>query len=225
MPKISKVTLSFHGKSQEFEMYYNREDGFYLKDFPKSWTDTVNATDTRNKSSYKTSGHATEATLLKDAKIIIERYLDITAVTKKIIIIIPAYGKRIQMQRTKLGHYSSPNSNVGNIKDGSESLDIDWAVGFEWKVCVMTSGAKRMSYEVILDAEYNEVEREVYPEELNAYNNSIVILDWTPERHEFFLDMERRMEKLAKGLNEFFGNEKKMLAIIDSGGTKLLGNG
>jgi hypothetical protein len=43
------------------------------------------------------------------------------------------------------------------------------------------------------------------------------ILDWTPEREEFFRTFGDAMSKLCRMVSKFFGDEKELLALIENG--------
>lgn len=224
MPKISKITLHAGDRNQEFELHYNISSGFYLKGFPQTWIDTVRSVDKEFQNI--SMSFPTEKDCLITCKQIMKRYYEITAITRRVILIKVGYGKAIRMGKTGIGSYSGSNPRVGSVGSthfhDCADIDLEWAVGFEWTVATLTHGTEEKYFELSLNDKYEEIERTKYANTLRKSDGFVI--DWTPERHEFFLSMERGMEKMAKAMATFFGNKNRMEQLIDTKGFKLLTN-
>lgn len=151
MPKVGKVWLQTGQRSKEFEIYYSRSDGFYLKDFPKDWESLVNSVDseTENFKRRYSQNHSTEKQLIDDATHIMRRYYEITATTKRVIFVNQGYGSAIRLEKTGFGSYYGINPRVGKV-DGF-NLDLDYAVGFSWFVAEVTEGTHSKYVQIELD--------------------------------------------------------------------------
>src|SRR5687767_3404845 len=113
MPKITKLELSAGAKKMSFDLYYSRSEGFYLKDFPKEWVNLVNSVDEKqdNDGNYKPFKYyyTTEGELVKDATNVFRRFFEITAETKRMIIVNHGYGSSIRLERQGLGSWQGVN--------------------------------------------------------------------------------------------------------------------
>lgn len=223
MPKVGKVEIKTGSRSREFEIYYSRKDGFSLKDFPEEWETVVNSTTEKGSKRFRAKDHATESELLTDATEIMTRYYEITALTKKIIIVEHDYGQLITSRRDGIGSYSgkhgAPQGNIGWGHVGHKGVQMDWGVGFNWKVAVLTSGTRNMYFEVVLNEDYTEKFRAKWATELRSGE---FVIDWTPERHDFFIGLEKAMLAMAEKMHNFFKDKNKMVHLIDTKQFKLL---
>lgn len=218
MPKVGKMQIQAGEHREEFELYYNRSQGFYLKGFNEQWSTTVQSADGMDKGMLK--AYQTEADLEREATRVMRRYYEITATTKRAILVRQGYGAAVRMRRKRIGHYVGHNPNVGAVNYHSHNIDLEWAVGFEWEVVILSKGVRTTYFRIVLDDAYEEIERETYGNDL--IKDSGILIDWTPARHEFFLNLERGMEKMAKAMAEFFHDSDRMTTLIDHKGYKLL---
>ena len=221
MPKVGKTTIQVGNKRETFDIYYSSSKGFYLKDFPQQMISTVDSTDRNSSSHY----YNTESELISAMENVMRRYYEITSSTKRVILVKVGYGIRNTMNRTGLGSYTGiagkPRS-IGNPRFGGEAVNFDWGVSFEWDVFVLVSSSVDKLFMVMLDDNYEETERSKYAREYRSESIDGYMIDWTPERHEFFKNMERAMQSLGDKMMDFFKKKDNMIELIDSRGFKLI---
>lgn len=218
MPKISNVEIQVGSRRHTYEMHYNRSNGFFLKGFNMNWAATVSAVDGSENSFH--NSYSTETDLMDSVKNTLRRYYEITSETKRVIVVRCGYGRGITMQRTEIGGWRGlpgmSNANVG-MGHHSSGVELDYGVSFEWAVCVLVSSTEDKYFEVILNDKYEEIERAT-----SQLRKTGHVMDWTPERHEFFKGMEQAMKAMASKMIAFFRDKEKMIHLIDTNQFKLL---
>jgi len=230
MPKIKIYRDSIAGVHEEFAIHYTEAMRFHLKTFPEQVLTVV------EKWLIDLRADTVQALEYKIRKIIEDYELRIKT-KKKIIYTNICIGSESflkycaeDVEKTR-GQGVSYRIKEGMRKFTSEhnSSDLDYGVTFEYAVGYVYETGTEKHFTVLrpgwaqgynarenLDADGNQ--------EYRTSDRSFFILDWTIERETYFADLAEKLDTIAKGFVDFFGNEKLMLGVMDNG-FKLLPTG
>lgn len=209
MPKVSHMTARILGEHVRFDIHYNKEKSFHLKDFNP---EILNLVGTNNR--YKEiNGFDTEAALVNNIHRIINAYNELASTLRKVIVFSLYASTEIYMVRTGPNSHSGYRPGIDNVRSMRDSCD--YAVGFDYAVLMETIGGDGKKYNVI-----HEDGTLGYSRNLQQHET---VIDWTPERQQAFEQLTDGMYQLMVKICAALGDEKKALAFIDSK-IKLLAN-
>jgi hypothetical protein len=201
MPKVSKIKFEIEGKSSEFDIHYNKEDKFFIKNFPL---------DIRNKvpsSGINESRFETERELIEFYTNLIKEYHKIISKTKKII-----------------AYYISAPKNFQNFTEVSKKIkemlgyagDDKNTFGFTvtYQICLQQTGNGNIFYDINEDGTVGKT--------VHVPTHMSIIVDYTPEREAFLKNMEQKMKDMFLRMIDLMMDEEKFISLVDSN-IKLLG--
>lgn len=203
MPKIKKVRFKIDGELAEYDMYYNSEKGFHLKDFPEK----VYRLGDTGWDAYKRYNFKTEAELSTGYDEIIDAYHKKSRIAEKVILI---YVDCTQPASQDYDEYrvkrkpGIPEWFGTNLSNEGMGFTIEW----ERKLLVKENETRLYNVNENWEpSSYSEREK-------NAYG---LIISWTQERENFLKDLDKQLGILIFKIAEFFQDDKKLLEFMDSG--------
>jgi hypothetical protein len=218
MPKIKTVFESFGGKSEEFLIWYDNKQKFFIRGgFPMHIMNVLG--DQIVTSQYDSPDDLTFA-ISQFAK---DYNLAITT-TRKVIIFSITMGDDTIDELELVG--TKYKGSVGNSNKG-HGFSIEFTFGMERKI-----GEKTVINELIHFDPYKtkrllkqETTSDDYDESHHTYNlrHDETVIEWTPEREKFFFNLKGSITELCKKIIEFMGkDDRQILKAIDSG-VKMIG--
>jgi len=138
-----------------------------------------------------------------------EAFLNTKAKMRKIIVyrILMNCGSDVRVGRSRFELLGYHDDGIG--------LQVVAGVYVEKKYNFTKAGHEK------LNTTYDQVKSSIpdfMSEEVHHWNcKKYKILDWTPEREEFFRTFGEAMSKLCQRVSDFLGDEKKLLELIANG--------
>lgn len=216
MPKIGKESFYIKGNFRTFEMWYNRENGFFFKHFPKEVftlsTDFVNF-----------FGASTEGILMDTTERAISQFHENSKTQKKVIFINLMLGSSYLMNQTGPTSYQGLKRGVSRefeskVRGASFERVPARGMSFEYKIywLIDKNGLK-----------FHEIgpNDEVYMENTSLNVSKAIYMDYTTEREQFMIGVMGTFDQLALKFIEFFSSEDLQLKIDNSPNNKLLSHG
>lgn len=202
MPKIGVKTEKIKEQYVELVIWYTRGLGFFYKNLP---SDFINVTEFRNE------GYESENALLASFRNALNAYHEQMKQTKKVIRYSLRGSAEMVMNKVGEGCYSGRKDGVSDKFSTTESGG--YVFGFDYTILMETSGTDKKRYYQL--KEDGSIGREM--RDRNDVNN----IDWTPEREQFFKDMEDNLQRLINGVSSFF-DRSDMVQLMDMRGFKAI---
>lgn len=213
MPKIGKESFYIKGMFRTFEMWYNRDKGFYFKDFP----DEVFKLSTDYESF---RGASTEGKLIESTHTAIHQFHENSKTQRKVIVVNLILGTDYLMNKTGHGQYQG-------LKNGISRDFMDKVQGASFER--MTSRGMSFEYRVywLIDKNglkfHNVGENDVVLSHVSSLTpEKCLYMDYTEERESFMIGVMSTFDQLALKFIEFFSSEDLQLKIDSSPNNKLL---
>lgn len=201
MPKVSSIRFEIQGKSIDFAIHYKKSEKFFIKDFPDEVL--VIAED------FKRQGKKfeTENELITYYSTLIVKFHEIISRTRKVI----AY------------HLSAPDAFKDLTGLTKEIIDKIGYVGRDKNTFGFT-----IEYDILFEQTdngksfFNVNEDNTIGSKANFATHLSTIIDYTPERELFFINLNKRMQDIFLKVITIMADAQQFTALIDSG-VKLLG--
>lgn len=209
MPRIGKDIYLICGEHIAVETYYSRKKGFYPKGLP---AEVATFCDRR------LSGFSNESALDDAIREALHKYHSFKKQARKVIAFHVILSTPLGMVKDGPGSYCGhkgwvpDNMKRGSLRGESGLTDVD-GYGFliSWQILFEEKAAKVNYYDVCEDGTKG------FKEHIGHRQ----VIDWTPEREASFKEIDNSLEEMVKKIAAVFGNEKKILGMLDSG-VKLL---
>lgn len=205
MPRVSKVDLKYDSKyGKTHDIWYTQKKKFEIRDLP---SELLKLTD------FHPSHYATEKSLVKDARKACIKYRELKTTERKVILYRCNASSHLTMNCVKHGrHYNGMLPGVSeNIKGFNHSSGIPLStIGITYKICkVVDDGADPEYYK--LDHETGEIHGSKFKP--NGYQE----IEYTEERHQFFINIVESMKKMVKEMSRFFdADPEKAIKLIEN---------
>lgn len=212
MPRVSKVDLKYDSKwGKTHDIWYTQKAKFEIRDLPSELLSLTELRPTR---------YATEEALIKDAKAACRKYRELKKTERKVILYKCLASSHLTMNCVKFGsHYQGRLPGVSKkIRGFNSGNGIPLAtVGISYMICkVIDDGA---------DPEYYKINPETG--EIKGYKfknpRSYQEMEYTEERHQFFIQVTESMKRMVKEMSKFFGAEPEKAIKLIENNKKLLG--
>lgn len=200
MPKIGTIKLHYEGESYRYhEIHYKQGCGFYIKGIP---------TEFQGITGFCPEYFATEKQLTDDVQAACRKYRELKTFAKRVIIYYCQASTELRMNKESHGSYKG---NLPGISDKISSCNYGTPLatfGVDFKVMqVVDDGVKKEYFEVNMD----NGTVSGHPFILERKWQS---MDFTPERHQFFLDTVEAMKKMVLAASKFFGADPEKAALF-----------
>lgn len=203
MPKIGKTMITVKGKIHPVEIHYNRERKFFYRGVP----DEVIAL-----TSFRNRDYASEKELTQSLRIALEQYHKKIKVQRKMILYTLFGSSALIRERIEQGMY-------GGQKEGVSS---------KFETLMYAQYLFGFNFDILLEVSEQRVEYYYMKEDGTAghrmsrpFNRQMCLIEWTPQREQFFRDMASQLQKLICSVSEFF-DKPDMLELIDNEIVRLL---
>ena len=206
MPKVGKIEIKFRKDEPccYFDLYYSHKEKFYIKGIPVDFVRLPELV---------SSGHSTEESLRTHLRECLQIYQEELNTERDVSLYKISASSFLRMNEVNENHF------VGDKEGVSKRIsDIGGGVpkccfGIEYNKCKeIDKGGKKyypykqsgaLGYEMRVEKSWN-------------------IIEWTPEREEFFKSMYSNMENFIAKLSLFFTNDDEdVIKRIDSSGGNL----
>lgn len=203
MTKIGKTMITVKGEIHPVEIHYNRERKFFYRGVP----DEVIAL-----SSFRNRDYASEKELTQALSIALEQYHEKIKVQRKMILYTLFGSSALIRERIEQGMY-------GGQKEGVSS---------KFETLMYAQYLFGFNFDILLEVSEQRVEYYYMKEDGTAgrrmsrpFNSQMCLIEWTPQREQFFRDMASQLQKLICSVSEFF-DKPNMLELIDNEIVRLL---
>lgn len=206
MAKVSNFTTRIDGKIDKWDVHYNKTNSFHIKGFPQ----TVLSFSDNNY--LITSGHSTEASLIRSVNDAIEIYHKATKQSRKVITYTLQATSAVVMNRVRQGSHSGYKKWVpGNLGSDFRAGGHGFAIDYEILLEVKLNGTKY--YHIHEDT--GEITSETH------VDKEQIVIDWTEQREQSLIALTVAIENMVKKAASILCDEKKAINLLDSG-VKLL---
>lgn len=208
MAKIGKTHTTVNNQFTVLEVHYNQSRGFFHKGLPHEVYELTELGKTK---------HLSEKDLGIALYCALEEYHEKTKKQRKVILFELLGSSELINNKTESvnGTMYSGTKNGVSDKFASSRGNGEYSFGFTHHILLETV-AKNKEYHCI-DKDDNITRR--YQRDMNE--RGINIIDWTPEREQFFLELKEQLFNLIVGVSTFFDNPE-YLKLMDTGGLKAL---
>lgn len=203
MPKIGVKIEKIKEQHVELIIWYTRELGFFYKGLPSDFI---------NVSGFRNVGYESENTLLGSFRDALDIYHERMKQTKKVIKYTLGGTTGMIMAKVGEGRYSGTKDGVSN--KFSSIGNCGYGFSFDYDVLIETSGTDKKRY-------YRITEDGSVGYEINCTWSTALLIDWTPEREQFFKDMVANLQRLINGVSSFF-DQPDMTQLMDTRGFKAI---
>jgi hypothetical protein len=202
MPKVSNHTFKIDGEFIKFDIHYTKTDQFHIKDFPKKvlvCSSGVYAT-----------GKSTEDALISGLQAAVNTYHELTSKSKRVILIKFNCSHECYMNKTGEGSYQGyqqwfPKELRNKISDGRFN-GSGFSISHQNMLQVTHGGI-----------EYWDVDKNWSPRYKSRINDDTgILMDWTQDREDFFIEMGKSCEEMVKNLLLFLADKERMQLMIDN---------
>jgi hypothetical protein len=210
MPKIFSTYIIVESVRIEIDVHYTHGKGFYAKKIPDSVLKFCNCT---------FSGFDTEGELLEHIRISLINYHESIKNIKKVIIYSLQMSTDVYMNKENRGSWHGYKPWVDHEKF------------IEYNRC-LTSSINGYGFSIIWDVLYQVKSKDTkyYVIDNNGsigfesriHEASWEIIDWTVEREQAFIDIDKSIEELVKKISLFLGNSEKLCLAIDNNSLPLI---
>lgn len=140
-----------------------------------------------------------------------QKFLDAQAKTRKVILYKVLMNCVCEDRKTGCGF-----DKLGYEYDG---IGIQVIAGVYVEKRISFHGNKQDAENIIYELAESAIPKFMSEEKMiyDWNHGKYKIFDWTPEREEFFCTFGDAMSKLCRMVSKFFGDEKKLLALIENG--------
>jgi hypothetical protein len=207
MAKIENIVVVFGGERIEFQIWYSAKNKFFIKGgLP---TKVANVLGNKISTEYYDSPMSLSVAMNLFAK----DYDDAIHTAKKVIVYNICFGASVIEDINATGTKYS-----GSLKNRTQGTGFN----FNYHICIQHTIENKVVIKELVKKYFTEGElvesNHVYHVD---YDESVI--DWTPEREQFFSDLKETTNELCEKIRSFFGDDDtKRLQAIDSG-VKLLG--
>lgn len=207
MAKIGKDIFVIKNESTCVDIHYSQKSGFYYKGIPQEVYDLT---------SFGNKRYQDEGGLKQHLLSSLTEYHEKIRNCRKVIS-YHLYGST-QLILNKLegacAGYCGIKTGVSKQFDHKLDNSIENMFGFTFNILIEVTGRT---------VEYYHVREDNSPGALYRFSNNSreMIIDWTQEREQFFMDLQEKLQQLIYGVSEFF-DQPNLLQLIDSFGIKLL---
>ena len=205
MPKVGKMSLRWDRNDHaiDYNIWYSQKLNFEIRELPH---DFLALTD------LKTWGYEKESDLRENVLVCFHKYIILKKTERKVILYNLSATTKIRMNRVGDGHYQGTRSGIDDklfmdlpTHNNNSGFSIGYMIAME-----VDEGGK----------EYHKINDDgsvsSFTERLTRDEKKCVIA-YTPEREQFFKDIEESVYQLVCKVSEFFSNQEKLLGFIDSG--------
>lgn len=209
MPKVSNCRIQINGQYQQFDIYYNKGEKFYVKNFPEEVLKI--GKDEADKVA-PTYGFATEQLLIENLKKIVDQYHTKIKSQRHVILVQMNVTRDCFMNKTGHGSWSglqkwvSEDVKISTIPNG----DYGFSFSFEHLLEVEENGKK---YYIVKEDGEIGYDRHVRGNE--------ILIDFTEDRYSELCKLAEATHKLIAKIGEVITNKDKLSHLLDNG-TKLL---
>jgi len=206
MPKIKTITHTFGDKRLELDIWYNDKNQFYIKGGLPLWALNVLG------SEIVTELYSSPDNLDYAVRLFGENYTNAIKTKKKVIVYNINFGTNTIESLNLIGTKYNPSFGYRFKGHG---------FGFNYHICIQhTIESKRVIKELV--PEFFTRGDLVESHHVYSVQYDEVVIDWTPEREQFFNDLKESTLIFCNKIKNFFGeNDDEKLKAIDSG-VKLL---
>ena len=212
MAKIKKETFKYLGKWLEFEVHYNSNRFFHLKDYPSDWASLGGFL----------NSHQLESNLVSGAKVAAKKAEEALKTIELVLLVEFKVGGPLCMIYEKIpggGTRSKRNGEFPAKFTDWKNTSIDWGFSFDWAVYFKESKGEKIVY---YDAELLGGDH-VIGHQRQIDPDRFIEMPFTQERLEFFEAMGQATKKMALKISEFLNRPAEDLLVMIDSGTKLLG--
>lgn len=209
MPKVGKIEVRFRDdeKIQQFDLWYSQKEKFFIKGLPQQFLKLLD---------FCSFGYPTEEALKNDLRDAVKKYKELLKIERKVILYRIAATAELTSNKTGEGTYSGNKREISN-KFSSMGFGVpNCSLGIEYVIAkeVDEGGKKYFPYREDGSLSYD----------MKIAKNVWGIIDWTPEREQFFQSIYGAMQELVIKLSSIFlEDDEKVAQLIDtSSGQKFL---
>lgn len=210
MPRVSKVKLKYDSKyGKEHVIWYTQKNKFEIRDLPD---------ELQRMTDFHPSHYATEEKLKKDAHAACRKYKELKKTERKVILYKCEASTHLLMNKVKDGHYSGTLQGVSKKIRNMNGHPPLATVGITYKICRVVDDGADPTYYVL--GEDSEEMISGFPFKKSRHYQEI---EYTEERHQFFIEIVESMKELVRKLSAFFGKDPEDAAkLIEQRSEKLL---
>jgi len=203
MAKVGKHTVTINGKLTFLEVFYTQKDGFSYKGLPEEFVKMMNWSELR---------FDTEDIMKNQLYHKLIEYHEQIKKTRKVILISLEGSLQLISNQTGHGSYSGHKPNVSKFFNSITNAP-DYCFGFEYRVLYEVQSETSRYHHVAKDGGVGT--------ETRFSSNHKMIIDWTPEREQFLIDLGGNVQQLIYAVSAFFDNPEA-LKLMDIHGIKAL---
>jgi|GEM_PF-767560 hypothetical protein len=204
MAKVGKHMITVKGVLTPLEVYYTQKEGFSYKGLPEEFVSMMHWSELRFHS---------EDTMKNTLNQKLQEYHEAIKKQRKVIVISFEGSADLIMNSTGRGSWSGTKQGVSKYFQSITNAP-DFCFGFEYKVFYEINGESIAYHNILPNGGVGMQHRMAISQKL--------VIDWTPEREQFLIDLGGKVQQLIYAVSAFFDNPEA-LQLMDSHGIKALG--
>lgn len=210
MPKVDTMGITISGETLQLRIYFNTKHSFHIHkdDWPNKVRNTVGL-----------PGSWPEIDSLKaKVQFLIKKYHEEMSATDMVILYSVGAGASLVWERHSINSAGRVGRfpDIATCKTADASMD-ETGLTIDYIVCLRKKADKTYYKEVFLDEEYNITDSGTWWSDNDKYR----VMEFTPERLQFFKDTTARLKELVEAVLKFFDTNTDVVAKIDAGGFRL----